>query len=90
MTLEKFFKKQKINISQYRHLNNIKSVSYKTILNILSWKHDWEKYNKKYRWKLPYFPTERTISKLSIELWITYVELENMIRNQHKNNKKTW
>jgi len=82
ITLKEFLKKKDIK------LNWLKNTNYTTLRNILRWKHDWAKYNINYRGKLPYFPTERTMSKLSLELEITYQDLEILIKNQYKSNKK--
>jgi len=81
ITFKEFLKKKGIKIYQ------IQSVSTRTVNNILKSEHSW-KYNKNYRWKLPYFPTERTISLLCLELDITYHDLEQLIQNQYKSNKK--
>lgn len=81
MTLTDFFNFYNIK------LNSMESVGYTTIRNIIRGHHD-GKYNKNYRAKLPYFPTERTLSKLSLELGITYMELVRLIENQYKINKK--
>lgn len=82
LTLREFLKKNDIKIYQ------IQSISTRTVNNILKWCHSWAKHNKDYRWNLPYFPTESTISKLCLELGITYYDLEVLIINQHKSNKK--
>ena len=80
-TLREFLKEKGI------FLHQIKSVSTKTMKNISRWKNDWQ-HNKNYRWQKEYFPTERTISKLSLELDITYEQLVTLIKNQFKFNKK--
>ncbi len=82
ITLKDFLKKKDIN------LNWIKCRGYTTIRNIIRGYHDWAKYNKDYRWKNPYFPSETTLSLLSLELEITYIELVILIENQYKVNKK--
>ena len=82
LTFKEFLSKKGINRPQ------IKSVSPRTIANIIEGDHGWAKHNKNYRWRLPYFPTESTISKLSLELEITYTQLETLIKNQFKSNKK--
>ena len=82
LTLREFLTEK--NIKQHE----TKEISTRTIKNILKGDHYWASCNKNYRWSLPYFPTEKTISKLSLELGITYEELKTLIKNQHKYNKK--
>ena len=65
---------------------DIKKVSYITLRNIIRWYHDW-KYNENYKWRLPYYPTQKTINKLSEELNINYEKLDNLIKNQHRKIK---
>jgi len=81
LSLKEFLKKKDIK------LNQIQSISVRTMNHILKWGYEW-KHNKDYRWNLPYFPTESTVSKLSLELDITYEELVKLIENQFKSNKK--
>ena len=79
-TLKEFLKEK--GIMQH----NIKSIGIRTLKYILKGKHDWQS-NDNYRWRLPYFPTERTLSKLCLELEISYIDLVKLIENQHKSNK---
>ncbi len=66
---------------------DIKKVGYTTLRNIVRWYHDW-KYNDNYKWRLPYYPTERTIVNLSKELGITFEKLDKLIQNQYIKNKR--
>ena len=67
-------------------LKGLKTVKYTTLRNVIRWKHDgWENYIG----RLPYFPTKNTITKLSLELWITTEQVKKLIENQYKVNKKT-
>lgn len=83
---------KKLTLKQYLKENNIKykdikSISYTTLRNVIRWHHDWQ-YNERYKGRLPYFPTVNTIISLSWELNLSYVDLEKLIINQHKSNKK--
>ena len=78
LTLRQFLKMKGIKLYQ------IEKVCEKTMNNILRGSCT-TKFDKDYRWRWSYFPREDTLSKLSLELKITYEELVRLIENQYKN-----
>lgn len=82
LTLREFLRKKGIK------LKKIESIGYTTLRNIIRWGHDWLRYNDKYKWRLPYYPTDKTVEKLSWELGITKEETHQLINKQYIANKK--
>lgn len=80
---------KKLTLKQYLALNeiryqDIKTVSVQTICNIMSGSHEGAKYNSNYKWKNAYYPTKKTIEKLSIGLQLSKDIVTILIDNQLK------
>lgn len=83
----------KLTLKQYFGLYDIKYrqivwVANNTIWNIMRAVHSGHRYNKNYKGKAPYYPTESTIIQIAKSLNLSFEDVNELIKNQFKSVRK--